>query len=191
MPRLQGLQSSLAQWSLNLDSFLAIAEELQLKGLMGKSNDKVESEENSQMRKTPEYKKESHLPRPSAERPLWQAEVANQKAVTEKSEHGTGFGTVALTRESSGDLQELDNQIESMMVKTSRKADSTHPFYQCSLCGKEAKRTNMKNHIEANHLEGISVPCNQCEKTFRSRSALATHNRRHHNITKHSDLFQV
>ena len=50
----------------NLDSFLAIAEELQLNGLTGKSNDKVESEE---MRKTPEYKKESHLPRPSAERP--------------------------------------------------------------------------------------------------------------------------
>ena len=172
----------------NLDSFLAIAEELQLKGLTGKSNDKVESEENSKMRKAPQYKKEIHLRRPSAEPPRWQAEAANQKAV---NEHDTGFGTVALTRESSGDLQELDNQIESMMVKTSRRTDSGHPFYQCSLCGKEAIRGNMKNHIEANHLEGISVPCNQCEKTFRSRNSLSTHKSAFHKHTPStpSDMF--
>ncbi len=159
----------------NLDSFLAIAEELQLKGLTGKSNDKVESEENSKTRKAPEYKKESHLRRPSAEPPLWQAEAANQKAGTGQNEHDTGFGTVALTRESSGDLQELDNQIISMMVKTSKKSVCGNPLYECKNCGKEARKANLKNHIEANHLEGISVPCNQCEKTFRSRSSLATH----------------
>ena len=27
----------------------------------------------------------------------------------------------------------------------------------------------MKDHIEANHLEGISLPCNYCDKIFRSR----------------------
>ena len=61
----------------------------------------------------------------------------------------------------------------------------------CSLCGKEAKRTNMKNHIEANHLEGISVPCNQCEKTFRSRNSLSTHKSAFHKHTPStpSDMF--
>ena len=45
------------------------------------------------------------------------------------------------------------------------------PIYVCNVCGKESKQGNMKNHIEANHLEGISVPCNFCEKLFRSRNA--------------------
>ena len=153
----------------NLDSFLAIAEDLQLKGLMGKTNDnEVEPEEEKpKTRKINKvYKQESY------QRPKTQLTVVEQ---------GTSVATE--------DLRELDNQINSMMVKTSRKLDSGHPFYQCSLCGKEAHRTNLKSHIEAKHLEGTTIPCNHCEKTFRSRNVLATHNSRQHNTSKHSDLF--
>ena len=52
----------------SLDSFLAIAEELQLKGLTGETNDKeVKPEEKHFTRKVPVYKKELNLPRMSAE----------------------------------------------------------------------------------------------------------------------------
>ena len=47
--------------------------------------------------------------------------------------------------------------------------------FVCKVCLKEGQMVNIRNHIEANHLEGVSVPCNNCEKTFRSRNALAVH----------------
>ena len=156
----------------NLDSFLAIAEELQLKGLTGNTTDNdTRQEENSKPRKTQVYKKESSLSRPSG------ADLNNQTTTTEQN---TSLGTVALTKDFSGDLQELDNQTTSMMAKTASKSASGLPLYRCTSCGKEERKANLKNHIEANHLEGISIPCNRSEKSFRSRNSLASHNHAHH-----------
>ena len=157
----------------NLDSFLAIAEELQLKGLTGKTNDyERKPEDNPERRKMTEYKKKYNLlpPRTSTETP--RAHIDDQK---EAAEHETNFGTVALTRNFSDDLLELDNKINTLMVKTLRKNATGDTLYLCTLCGKEAKGCNLKKHIEANHLEGISVQCNQCGKTFRSRNSLQVH----------------
>ena len=156
----------------NLESFLAIAEELQLKGLMGKShksqNDKVEIEEIPESRKT----KKHEFRNPKFSEP-YQA----QKTGTE---YDTGVGTVALANTFSGDLQEIENQTNSMMEKISKKINGKQ-LYKCTLCGKESEhKTNIKNHIEAKHLEGISIPCDLCEKTFRSRNSLANHKHVYH-----------
>ena len=150
----------------NLDSFLAIAEELQLKGLMGKTreNDEVGVEETPESIKVPVFKHEFQKFSEAS-----QAQNVHQMT-----------GTVALTSNFLGDFQELDNKIDSMMVKTSNKGVCGNPLYRCTLCGKEAKISHLKNHIEGNHLEGISVPCQQCEKTFRSRNSLAVHKHSHH-----------
>ena len=72
-------------------------------------------------------------------------------------------------------MQKLDEQIKPLMTKSSRKTKHGQFFYVCNVCGKEANHKNMKDHIEANHLEGISIPCNFCEKIFRSRKAKAAH----------------
>ena len=45
----------------------------------------------------------------------------------------------------------------------------------CKACGKEGAGIAIRDHIEANHLEGVSLPCNVCEKTFRSRQRLRLH----------------
>ena len=37
----------------------------------------------------------------------------------------------------------------------------------CKVCGKEGNRQNIKDYIEAHHIEGVSVRCNLCENTFR------------------------
>ena len=71
-------------------------------------------------------------------------------------------------------LQELDERVKSMMTKSlnfcstisGSKADI------CKVCGKEGKGKDIRDHIEAKHLEGLSIPCNLCEKTFRSRQSL-------------------
>ena len=160
----------------NLDSFLAIAEDLQLKGLTGQTNDnEVKPERKDSTRKIPVYKKELNLLRRSTEPP--QAHNDNQIAITE---HDTNFIAVALTNNFSGDLQELDNQTISMMTRASGKSVCDNPLYKCTICGKEGEKGNLKKHMEFNHLEGILIPCNQCEKTFRSRPALGSHALRKH-----------
>ena len=158
----------------NLGSFLAIAEELQLKGLIGKTNDVVEREETLKTIKVPEYKYESQIPQVSESS---QAYVDNQIAVTA---YDASFRTMAKTNNFSEDLQELDKQTTSMMMKTTKKSVCGNQLYRCTLCGKEAEKGNLKNHMEANHLEGISIPCKRCEKTFRCKKSLSVHNRSYH-----------
>ena len=53
--------------------------------------------------------------------------------------------------------------------------------FRCTLCGKTAtQKIEIKDHVEGVHLEGISVPCPQCDKTFRSRVNLRKHKSRVH-----------
>ena len=163
----------------NLDSFLAIAEELQLKGLMGNAGtDDVTQTEPVKM---PISKKANQIH-------MKEAAISKTSGLlqTNFKEEILSNGldqivrTVALRSNFSGDLQELDEKCYTMMEKTSKQKENGHLLYRCKVCGKEAINEHMKSHIEANHLEGISIPCNICEKTFRSRSSLTMHNRRNH-----------
>ena len=159
----------------NLDSFLAIAEELQLKGLMGKSgNDEVVQKEPAKMplpkRDNQIDKKDANTSKSSA---FLQTNIlSNELDIVDR--------TIAPTSYFSGDHQELDEKCHSMMERTSKKKENGNPLYRCRVCGKEAINNDLKKHIEANHLEGVSIPCNFCEKTFRSRSSLTMHKRRNH-----------
>ena len=157
----------------DLDSFLAIAEELQLKGLMGKTN-----------------QEEQAIPtKPSdvfvAENAAFKDETRITKSVAMSSPQGRSRGsqaqTVAVANEHSANIQELDEQINSLMTKSSRKNKYGQPIYICNVCGKEGyHRRDVRDHIEANHLEGISIPCNFCEKMFRTRHSMRQHQAKYH-----------
>ena len=88
-----------------------------------------------------------------------------------------GKGTLAIPGNfSTGDFEELDKRLKSMMEKSKTKLANGHQLAdRCKVCGKEGKGNAIKNHIEANHLEGIIIPCNLCDKTFRSRNSFRTH----------------
>ena len=79
----------------------------------------------------------------------------------------------------SGDLQKLDETLDSMMTSTvniiSDGATKSTKTQICNMCGKEGKKSNMRDHIESHHLEGLSIPCFHCEKKFRTRAALRSH----------------
>ena len=82
----------------------------------------------------------------------------------------TGQAAVIQKGDFSGELEELDmiGRGENMIAKGSAMIK----VYVCQVCGKEgASTTQIRDHIEANHIEGISIPCNSCQKAFRSRSA--------------------
>ena len=81
----------------------------------------------------------------------------------------------------SGNADGLDERVYSLMEKSQNNvASGRHRANICKVCGKEGDITAIKDHIEAKHLEGVILPCNYCEKTFRTRHARRDHNTKHH-----------
>ena len=152
----------------NLDSFLAIAEELQLRGLMGRSD--TDQRVNPDTDIKPPSKESESLPRIAAKHNVTKKRPTSQIIEADQ--------TVALP--SWVGLEGLEERVISMMEKSRQHFDNgKQPAYICKVCGKEARIKDMKDHIEANHLEGLAIPCNFCEKTFRSRDSLRKHMRKH------------
>ena len=81
----------------------------------------------------------------------------------------------AKTRAKSQTTRMPSQNVTSYGKGTMRKANV------CKVCGKEGQIVAIRDHIEANHLEGVAIPCNFCEKTFRSRHSLRNHRRSQHN----------
>ena len=97
----------------------------------------------------------------------------------------TGSNTLALHQTSvmSAELQELDETVKAMMETSEnviKVGNQQRRSKICKECGKEGDATDIKRHIETNHLEGVSVPCNFCGKIFRSRNALSGHISKNH-----------
>jgi len=151
----------------NLDFFLALAEELELEGLMRQSDEKPQEVDPSEVAKQM---------KPVKKEPAgFKSVCTDQKlSIVENNFEET----VAIPKYVTEGLQELDEQVKSMMEisqnmiqegKIQRRAKI------CKVCGKEGNPTAMIDHIEANHLDGVALPCNNCEKTFRSRNTLRRH----------------
>ena len=143
----------------NLDSFLALAEELKLKGLTGTGN-------------TGEAKE-----------PPREVELAFQDALLKK-DRVKSFSNVERQISSNPETAvsvnpintDLDEEIKSMMTTTNVKtADGRRYVASCNICGKQASTSHMPSHIEANHITGVSHSCDICGKVSRSRNALSTH----------------
>ena len=133
----------------NLDSFLAIAEELRLKGLSEKSHlngEQIQSNVEPKIHKQPPT-----------------VQMNNERRI-------------AVPNFVSGDLQELDEKVKSMMEASQNFLQNGRERAKiCKLCGKEGQYIHIRAHIEANHLEGVSLPCNVCSKEFSSRKNLQRH----------------
>ena len=83
---------------------------------------------------------------------------------------------IAIPNFVSGDLRELDEKVKSMMETSQNlRPDGASKAKICKVCGKEGAGIAIRDHIEANHLEGVSLPCNICGKEFRSRQRLRQH----------------
>merc|ERR1712129_336341 len=163
----------------NLDSFLAMAEELQLKGLMG-SDTKNKSEESSN---NPFSKKKTKKVEEQRVHNQKEAKLSDIPSSVDKVGMEPPIeGTVAVTDYTvAGDMQDLDDQIKSMMEVSENRDVYNHGRAKiCKVCGKEGKHTSIVQHIEANHITGVSHTCNICGTTTRSRPALTMRTKRNH-----------
>ena len=155
----------------NLDSFLALAEEFKLKGLTGQRN---EGEENSR------------APLPAKPRSVVNNEStltnsSQRPAASELDEFVNNERRVAIPAGSIGSdhLKELDVMVKSMMENSENMiqyGSQRTTAKICKVCGKLGNPTVIKDHIEANHLDGVSLPCKNCGIKFRSRCNLRKHN---------------
>ena len=151
----------------NLDSFLAIAEELKLKGLTGNQTLEEETSPLSVPKEKQKVKKETAV----------QYSKNEPKAIDEVE------GTVSVSELTvAADLEGLDEKINSMMEVggTIMVGNTSRVARICTVCGKEGKDTDIKRHIEANHITGVSHICNICGKSSRSKNALRAHMARNH-----------
>ena len=155
----------------NLDSFLGIAEELQLKGLTGQTSGYEEKESKNPMEATPIPMKPKEVFKRDSSNFEMQPIKRDEQSSTINNET-----RVAIPNNVSGDLQELDEQVKSMTENSQNMISSGRERAKiCKVCGKEGERKSIRDHIEANHLEDIALPCNACGKTFRSRWSLRKH----------------
>ena len=157
----------------DLDMFLSIAEEFQLKGLTSGTNTKQEpdpmkfTEECNYTVQRNEQNQLKHKQETLDTKMDYQSEQENPLsgtvAIMGQYEHGS---KVYL----NNDLKELDDKIESMIEKQDNK-------WVCKICGKKATqgKADIRNHIEGKHIEGVSHPCKHCDKTFRSRHSVVNH----------------
>ena len=161
----------------NLDSFLAITEELQLKGLKGTYDDKT-------LREREVLKKPDQM-EPKQKMPHRRIPTKESSSLDEPTTESGNTNALALPTQKyfSGDSQELDETVRSMMETSLNflpHGKKRERGKICKVCGKEGKGNDIMRHIETNHLEGVSIPCNNCDKIFRSRDGLRCHISKHH-----------
>merc|ERR1712129_678602 len=162
----------------NLDSFLNVAEELQLKGLMGSSAE----EEPEDVNKKPLVKKKAKISQKQKGYSKQDSTTHENFSFVAKVESTPHLeGTVAVTDYTVAvDLQDLDDKIKSMMEVSENRVGARQEIARvCKVCGKEGKWAHIRDHIEANHFTGVSYTCNICGTTTRTRHAMRHHNTKH------------
>ena len=158
----------------DLDPFLTIAEEIELKGLTGQTSSELLEEQEKQK-----------CPEPKITKELFTTSSIGKRDLINSSKE------LAIPNQSDTDLmnQALDEKVKSMMEKGERMIpDGKHPngtpkqqtSLICKVCGKEGHPSQIRNHIESNHLEGVSIPCDHCGKICPTRHSLTKHKSRFH-----------
>ena len=186
----------------NLDTFLNIAEELKLEGLKGNIDTFFNNTNNIKLEGLKVVEEEGGGEGQgdcvNSQRYILKSNISSEqkKIVTPETkitsvnnslisisyssdDQLTSTVAGALPKqEISGELKGLDKQIETMIICRENVVTNIK-IYNCKVCGKEDTKSQIRDHIEAKHLEGISIPCNLCEKNLRSRRALRRHMKTH------------
>ena len=159
----------------DLNDFLALAEDLQLKGLSGSKefmDEKTPINETS--KRQTKHTLDSQFVQPEKTEIL--ESNLNEGKIIIPIDNSVGIFEDSIPSYSfKEDInQELNQTIKSML----RKVEG---IWTCNVCGKTDNKNllfNIKRHIEV-HIEGISLPCGHCGKVFKSRHNLQNHIYRH------------
>ena len=174
----------------NLNSFLSVAEDLQLKGLMGLIEDnKTKKREVKQVKRIKSERSDIYAePFPINANPKHETFLENLDQSDDKNQ-GTGDLDSQLnpleqkTEAGANEMEELDKRVRSMMEKGERHQlanGQNRSAHVCKQCGKEGKSSDIIIHIETQHLGGLSLSCDICHKIRPSRDSLRRHKNMFH-----------
>jgi hypothetical protein len=156
----------------DLESFLAVAEELELTGL-NKTESTHQEQERSEYEPSKHTQRTNHYFNKQEHAGLTQNDSKSNTCQAWQPENDINTSVVnadAYAVNTHTNNKELDATLNTMMAK------NTDGKWECNICGKSDKsRSHMREHIEANHIDGVSHPCSQCVKSFRCRSSLRLH----------------
>ena len=175
----------------DLERFLALAEDLQLKGLADSSENLSETDEEP-LKKLKEQNLQQALVRKTEdkhefkdceEKPILSSvekhPVIYSKDGLSSSPKKEMVDSIKIPVPSNISTEDLKIKLDSMM----ERIDEGEYSWKCTVCGKKTKgfffKKNMRTHIET-HLEGMSYPCHQCGKVSRTSGSLQKHISRHH-----------
>ena len=149
----------------DLDSFLALAAELGLKGLTGTDEEAKKHAQSLKLPATTNIPVKKKLKKtPPSQSPTPKIEIETSQDV-DTTVSLVSFEKVDLE---NLDLENLDDQIKTMFKKSeARSMNGQGSMATCNLCGKEAPLKAMPRHIEAKHITGVSHPCDICGKISR------------------------
>ena len=139
----------------DLETFMALAEELEMNGLSKRNSELVEDD------KTPKFRsKDLEIKEDVSEQIDWNIPPSQDYQIEDTLKH--------------------DETIRSMILKNEETA-----MFSCKACGKLLKsRFSTVNHIETKHIQGLSHPCNHCSKVSKSREGLRQHITANHSDAK-------
>ena len=144
----------------DLDQFLDIAQRFQLEGLNGG--------EESNTNDTEQFEDKA-----------FQTDEGGRMDIIGKGESKSVVSvvkpqkTMVIESANFDNLEELDQMLNDMI----ERVDGDGKNRRCLRCGKISRDYfNAKEHAET-HIEGLSFPCQYCNKSFRSRHSLRTHTR--------------
>ena len=197
--------------SENLESFLVFADELKMKGLAGKrtreflEREHIEEEikENENIEENPWLVSSMEELPGQRSRGYQEAEREHDEKIEENKpgEGNTLLDALDDSYDSNAHQNEINNETPltpaptsnedvykrayTYIKKTSKTNDEGKTFYKCKACGRETTRVDdLKNHIEAKHLDDVSFPCKHCGKILQSRNLLSVHIHRNHKNRK-------
>ena len=147
----------------HLDGFLEIAQRFQVEGLMQKEGGQNEVLDSK-------LKNESF----SGSTEVFQDEkISDLQLVSKVHDNARNSNSkekiISLYSSDFNSIEEVDQQIETMIE---RQVDGS---FKCQPCGRISnKKSNAKEHAET-HIDGMSFPCQYCDKSFRSRPSHRDH----------------
>ena len=167
----------------NLNEFLALAEDLQLKGLTQAGEKMLDSSKaqeiygtTSKQRKISSIEKTHNMW--GENQKVLNSEVENSQLDSQRDPSGIlsviqDFQTFKTGTKSGVTFQDGSDYLEIEIGKLMEKVDGKG--WTCISCGKTDQKINIKKHIEGHHIEREDHYCNFCGKHCRSRNALQKH----------------
>ena len=155
----------------NLDSFLAIAEELKLNGLTAQQDLDEENIKPKEKGMKPKLTCKRETLNPVAGSTIFSQPILMREKIIYNPEEinvashkelvNSGFSQQrALSVQDFGPDHklELDAKVKSLMEKSGNKASDGKMAFICQICGKEGQRFNIRKHIETKHFDRVSIP---------------------------------